>query len=72
MDEEIKFVLDRETVEALQTYSALLHKEPARMIEEALRGYFEAADRQLLHTAAQERDPMTDLDYDEFWDGVDL
>ena len=33
MDEEIKFVLDRETVEALQTYSALLHKEPARMIE---------------------------------------
>ncbi|WP_345972783.1 hypothetical protein [Sulfurimonas diazotrophicus] len=72
MHEEIKFVLDHETVEALQTYSALLKKEPAVIIKEALQGYFEAAEQQLLHKAAQETDPMTDLDYDEFWDGVDL
>ena len=69
---EIKFVLDRETFEALQTYSVLLQKEPAQMIKEALRGYFDAAEKQLLQNAAQERDPMTDLDFDEFWDGVDL
>jgi predicted DNA-binding protein len=72
MDGEIKFELDRETVEALQTYSVLLEKTPAVIIKEALRGYFEAAEQQLLHKAAQEKDPMTDLDYDEFWDGVDL
>jgi len=72
MDGEIKFVLDQEMVEALQTYSVLLQKEPAQMIKEALRGYFDAAEKQLLQNAAQERDPMTDLDFDEFWDGVDL
>lgn len=69
MNEEIKFVLDNDTVEALQTYSALLNKAPAVIIKEALKGYFEAAEQKL---AAQQTDPMTDLDYDEFWDGVDL
>jgi len=72
MDGEIKFELDRETVETLQAFSVLLEKEPAVIIREALRGYFEAAEKQLLRNAAHERDPMTDLDFDEFWDGVDL
>lgn len=72
MHEEIKFVLDPGTVEALQTYSALLKKEPSTIINEALQQYFEAAEKQLLEGAMAERDPMTDLDYDEFWDGVDL
>jgi uncharacterized protein (UPF0216 family) len=72
MHEEIKFVLDHETIEALQTYSALLKKEPSEIINEALRHYFDAAEKQLLKDAAQEKDPMTNLDYDEFWDGLDL
>jgi hypothetical protein len=60
------------TVENLQLYSELLDKEVNTMLEEALELYFETQQKMLLEKNLENENMMTNLDYDEFWDGVDL
>ncbi|MDD3591310.1 MAG: hypothetical protein PHO65_01565 [Sulfurovum sp.] len=72
MQEEIKIELKHSTVENLQLYSELLGKDANRMLEEALDLYFEAQQKRLLEKNLDNENMMTNLDYDEFWDGVDL
>ncbi|MCJ7766120.1 MAG: hypothetical protein MUP09_09310 [Thiovulaceae bacterium] len=66
------FILDAETVEKLNTFGALLEKETTTMVREALQDYFQKEEKQLLEKKLAEKDPMTDLGFDEFWDGVEL
>ncbi|HEO98576.1 MAG: hypothetical protein JW682_04410 [Campylobacterales bacterium] len=72
MQEEMKIELKHSTVENLQLYSELLGKDVNRMLEEALELYFEAQQKRLLDKNLDNENMMTNLDYDEFWDGVDL
>ncbi|UFH60043.1 hypothetical protein [Sulfurovum mangrovi] len=60
------------TVENLKLYSELLGKDVNTMLEEALELYFEAQQKMLLEKNLENENMMTNLDYDEFWDGVDL
>jgi len=60
------------TVENLHTYSQLLKKDVNTMLEEALTMYFEYAQQMLLKQGMGDDNMMTSLDYDEFWDGVEL
>jgi hypothetical protein len=60
------------TVENLQLYSELLGKDVNTMLEEALELYFETQQKMLLEKNLENENMMTNLDYDEFWDGVDL
>jgi hypothetical protein len=60
------------TVENLELYSELLDKDINTMLEEALELYFEAQQKMLLEKNLENENMMTNLDYDEFWDGVDL
>lgn len=60
------------TVENLQLYSELLDKDVNTMLEEALELYFEAQQKMLLEKNLENENMMTNLDYDEFWDGVEL
>ena len=60
------------TVENLELFSELLEKDANTMIEEALEMYFEAQQKMLLEKNLENENMMTNLDYDEFWDGVDL
>lgn len=60
------------TVENLKLYSELLDKDVNTMLEEALELYFEAQQKMLLEKNLENENMMTNLDYDEFWDGVDL
>lgn len=59
--------IDEKTVERLEYYAQLLHKDAATMVHEALELYFVEEEKKL-----SEQDPMTNLSFDEFWDGVDL
>jgi len=59
-------------VENLHTYSQLLKKDVNTMLEEALAMYFEYAQQMLLKQGMGDDNMMTSLDYDEFWDGVEL
>jgi len=72
MQENLMIELKHSTVENLQLYSELLGKDVNRILEEALELYFEAQQKRLLEKNLDNENMMTNLDYDEFWDGVDL
>lgn len=72
MTNNINFVLDAEIVEKLAAYGELLEKDASTMINEALQLYFAAEEKRLLEQKLAEKDPLTDLSFDEFWDDVDL
>jgi len=69
---EISFVLDAATAEKLSLFGGLLEKDASTMLREALQDYFAKEEKRLLEKKLAEKDPMTDLGFDEFWDGVDL
>lgn len=71
MQEQSVISLKESTVEDLQLYSRLLGKDVNTMLEEALAIYFEYAQQQL-QKQGMDDNMLTSLDYDEFWDGVEL
>jgi hypothetical protein len=64
----IKLELKRDKVESLELYAKLLNKDINMMLDEALEQYFISEQEKLI---AQEQN-ATNLDYDEFWDGIDV
>ena len=68
----MKIELQYETVEKLEIYSKLLNKNVNKIIDEALLQYFENEEKRLLEKNIENDSLMTNLDYDEFWDGVDI
>lgn len=63
---EIK--IKQKDIQTLQTYSQLIDKDINTMVDEALQLYFDMLEEKL----EQERTSQTNLDFDEFWDGVDI
>ena len=72
MENTIKIELKQDTVDNLIAFSQLLHKGTNKILEEALEQYFDNAQKKLIEKGIEEDATMTNLDYDEFWDGVDL
>jgi predicted transcriptional regulator len=70
--EDFTIVLKPDTVDNLQAFSELLHKDINTMLEEALQRYFEEEQQKLIEKGIEEDASMTNLDYDEFWDGLDI
>ncbi len=68
----LRFTLDAKTLEALQEYSELLKRSPDTIIKEALEEYFVKVEKELLEKAMADENAITNLSYDEFWDGVEL
>jgi len=68
MEKMIKIELKNDKVESLKAYAKLLNKDINTMLDEALERYFMEEQEKLI---AKEQN-ATNLDYDEFWDGVDL
>ncbi|RRS30728.1 MAG: hypothetical protein P794_06020 [Epsilonproteobacteria bacterium (ex Lamellibrachia satsuma)] len=72
MEQNIKIELKQSTVENLLAFSEILKKDINTMLEEALEQYFENEQQKLLEKNMDDENAMTNLDYDEFWDGLDL
>ena len=72
MEREIKIELKRDKVENLELYSKLLKKEINTLLDEALELYFKVENEKLLKRNENDENAMTNLDFDEFWEGVDL
>jgi len=72
MKNNIQFELKQDTVDNLQAFSELLKKDVNTMLVEALEQYFESEQKKLIEKGIEEDATMTNLDYDEFWDGVEL
>lgn len=72
MEQNIKIELKQTTVENLQAFSEILKKDINTILEEALEQYFESEQQKLMEKSRDDENAMTNLDYDEFWDGLDL
>lgn len=70
--EPLNFTLDAKMIEALKEYSELLKRPTDIIIKEALEDYFAKVEKELLEKAMADENAITNLSYDEFWDGVDI
>ncbi len=68
----MKIELTYEAVENIKIYSKLLNKDTNLIINEALSQYFENEEKKLLEKSIENDNIMTNLDYDEFWEGVNI
>lgn len=68
MEENIKIELKQDKIDSLRAYAELLNKDINTMLDEALERYFKVEKERLI----EKEESATNLDYDEFWDGVDL
>lgn len=72
MEEEIRIELKHDKLENLEIYSKILKKDFNTMLDEALELYFKVENEKLLRKNESDENAMTNLDFDEFWDGVEL
>jgi hypothetical protein len=68
----IEIALKQNTVDSLLTFSEILKKDVNTILEEALEQYFETEQQKLMEKNREDENAMTNLDYDEFWEGVDI
>ncbi len=72
MENKIEIKLRQETVDNLLAFSELLDKDINTILEEALEQYFDKERKNLIEKGIEEDASMTNLDYDEFWDELDI
>lgn len=69
---QIKIEFKQSTVENLEIFSQMLNKDINTILEEALEQYFDTEQKRLMEKNIHDENAMTNLDYDEFWDGLDI
>ncbi|WP_373029551.1 hypothetical protein [Sulfurovum sp.] len=72
MEQHIKLELKQTTVESLKSFSEILNKNINTMLEEALEEYFESQQQKLMEKNQFDENAMTNLDFNEFWDDLDI
>ncbi len=72
MEQNIKLELNHTTVENLKSFSEILKKDINAIMEEALAEYFESQQQKLMEKNQFDENAMTNLDFDEFWDDLDI
>ena len=70
--DELKFELKAKMVEELEAFSQILKKDHNTILNEALELYFNNAQEHLMRKNQEDENAQTNLDFDEFWDDVDL
>ena len=72
MKDTINIQFKQSTIDDLIGFSELLNKDVNVIIEEALELYYKNEQQKLMEKGIDEDASMTNLDYDEFWDGLDI
>lgn len=70
--ETVQLTISQENSESLEVYSKLLHKDVNTILNEALKMYFEKAQEHLQTKSLEGDGANTNLDFNEFWDGLDV
>jgi len=68
----LKIEFKQSTVENLELFSTMLKKDVNVILEEALEQYFDSEQKKLMEKNINDENAMTNLDYNEFWDDMDL
>ncbi|MCW8894593.1 MAG: hypothetical protein OQK48_02525 [Sulfurimonas sp.] len=66
------FTLSSDNLENLENFSEILKKDFSTIMNEALEEYFEKEQKKLLEKNLENENAMTNLTYEDFWDGIDL
>lgn len=66
------FTLTSDNLENLQNFSEILKKDISTIMNEALEDYFQSAQKKLLEKSLADENSQTNLDFNEFWDDVDI
>ncbi len=72
MENNIKIELNSHIVQDLQVFSEILGKTPSEIINTALKDYFEKEQEKLDADTLDMDNGMSRMDFNEFWDGVDI
>jgi len=64
--------IDEYNMQNLEAFSELKKKDISTLINEALEEYFINEEKKLLEKNLADESAMTNLDFDEFWDDVEL
>lgn len=70
--EDRNFTLTMDNLENLENYGEILKKDTSKIINEALEMYFLNEEKKLLEKVSEDENAMTNLDFDEFWDDVEI
>jgi hypothetical protein len=70
--EKLNFKLNSDNLENLKNFQDILQKDMNNIINEALKEYFEKEQKKLLEKNLENENAMTNLDYDEFWNDVEI
>jgi len=70
--EKRNFILNSDNLENLENFSQILKKDYSTMLNEALEDYFQVAQKKLLEKSLADENSLTNLDFDEFWDDVEI
>jgi len=72
MSDKIEITFPQNTIDDLVAFSKILHKDINTMVQEAIEDYLSTQQQKLIEQSLYDDNVMTNLDYDEFWDGVDI
>jgi len=70
--EKRNFTLNNDNLQNLKSFSEILKKDYSTMMNEALEDYFQQAQKNLLEKNLADQNALTNLDFDEFWDDVEI
>jgi hypothetical protein len=68
----MQITINEYNMQNLEAFAQLKKKDISQLINEALEEYFANEQKKLLEKNLADENAMTNLDYDEFWDGVEL
>jgi len=68
----MQITINEYNMQNLQAFSELKNKEISELINEALEEYFVNEEKKLLEKNLADENAMTNLDFNEFWDDVEI
>jgi len=68
----MQITINEYNMQNLEAFSELKKKDISTLINEALEKYFVNEEKKLLEKNLADENAMTNLDFDEFWDDVEI
>jgi len=68
----MQITINEYNMQSLEAFSELKKKDISTLINEALEAYFVNEEKKLLEKNLADENAMTNLDFDEFWDDVEI
>jgi len=69
---KLHFTLTSDNLENLSIFGEILKKDTNFIINKALEEFFDNEQKKLLEKNIENENAMTNLDFDEFWNDVDI